>query len=63
MFTTEFLVTSLIVALIRRGTGVVFNVSTGLAQRRRVSLFAGLGCTLGKWKGVVICFGKQITTL
>jgi len=46
MFTTEFLVTSLIVVLIP-GTGVVFTVSTGLAQGRRASLFASLGCTLG----------------
>jgi len=46
MFTTEFLLTSLVVVLIP-GTGVVFTVSTGLAQGRRASLFASLGCTLG----------------
>jgi len=46
MFTTEFLITSLIVVLVP-GTGVVFTVSTGLAQGRRASLFASLGCTLG----------------
>lgn len=46
MFTTEFLVTSLIVVLIP-GTGVVFTVSTGLAQGRRASFFASVGCTLG----------------
>jgi threonine/homoserine/homoserine lactone efflux protein len=46
MFTTEFLMTSLIVVLVP-GTGVVFTVSTGLAQGRRASLFAALGCTLG----------------
>ena len=46
MFTTEFLITSLIVVLIP-GTGVVFTVSTGLAHGRRTSLFASLGCTLG----------------
>jgi len=46
MFTTEFLITSLIVVLIP-GTGVVFTVSTGLAQGRRASFFASLGCTLG----------------
>ena len=61
MFTTEFLVTSLIVALIP-GAGVVFTVSTGLAQAPRASLFASFGCPLVKWKGVVICFVKQITT-
>ena len=46
MFTTEFLVTSLIVVLIP-GTGVVFTVSTGLMHGRRASLFASIGCTLG----------------
>jgi threonine/homoserine/homoserine lactone efflux protein len=46
MFTAEFLITSLIVVLIP-GTGVIFTVSTGLAQGRRASLFASLGCTLG----------------
>ena len=46
MFSTEFLVTSLVVVLIP-GTGVVFTVSTGLAQGRRASVFAALGCTLG----------------
>lgn len=46
MFTAEFLVTSLIVVLIP-GTGVVFTVSTGLAQGRRASFFASVGCTLG----------------
>ncbi len=46
MFTTEFLITSLIVVLIP-GTGVVFTVSTGLSQGRRASILASLGCTLG----------------
>ena len=46
MFNAEFLVTSLIVVLIP-GTGVVFTVSTGLAQGRRASFFASVGCTLG----------------
>lgn len=46
MFTTEFLITSLIVVLVP-GTGVVFTVSTGLVQGRRASFFASLGCTLG----------------
>ena len=46
MFTTEFLITSLVVVLIP-GTGVVFNVSTGLAQGRRAGCFASVGCTLG----------------
>lgn len=46
MFTAEFLITSLIVVLIP-GTGVVFTVSTGLAQGRKASFFASVGCTLG----------------
>jgi threonine/homoserine/homoserine lactone efflux protein len=46
MFTAEFLVTSLIVVLIP-GTGVVFTVSMGLAQGKRASFFASVGCTLG----------------
>ncbi|MBL8396802.1 MAG: LysE family translocator [Candidatus Accumulibacter sp.] len=46
MFTAEFLFTSLIVVLIP-GTGVVFTVSAGLAQGRRASFFASVGCTLG----------------
>lgn len=46
MITLDFLITSLIVVLIP-GPGVLFTVSTGLAQGKRASLFAALGCTLG----------------
>jgi threonine/homoserine/homoserine lactone efflux protein len=46
MVTSQFLITSLIVVLIP-GTGVVFTVSTGLAQGRLASLHAALGCTAG----------------
>ena len=46
MFTAELLITSLVVVLIL-GTGVVFTVSVGLAQGRRASFFASLGCKLG----------------
>lgn len=46
MITTEFVATSLIVALIP-GTGVLFTLSVGLAQGRRAALFAALGCTAG----------------
>jgi threonine/homoserine/homoserine lactone efflux protein len=46
MFTAEFLITSLVVVLIP-GTGVVFTVSVGLAQGRRASFYAAVGCTLG----------------
>ena len=46
MLTAEFLITSLVVVLIP-GTGVVFTVSTGLAQGKRASFFASVGCTLG----------------
>ena len=46
MFSSEFLLTSLIVVLIP-GTGVVFTVSTGLALGRRASFYAAIGCTFG----------------
>jgi threonine/homoserine/homoserine lactone efflux protein len=46
MVSIEFLITSLVVVLIP-GTGVVYTVSTGLAQGRRASVFAALGCTAG----------------
>ncbi|QOX77475.1 LysE family translocator [Trichlorobacter lovleyi] len=46
MVTTQFLLTSLIVALVP-GTGVIFTVSTGIMQGRRAALFAALGCTAG----------------
>jgi len=46
MISLEFLITSLIVVLIP-GTGVIYTVSIGLAQGRRASVFAALGCTAG----------------
>jgi len=46
MITLDFLITSLIVVLIP-GTGVLFTISTALAQGRRASFHASLGCTLG----------------
>ena len=46
IFTSQFLITALIVVLIP-GTGVVFTVSAGLAQGRRAGFFASVGCTLG----------------
>lgn len=46
MLSLEFLVTSFIVVLIP-GTGVIYTVSTGLAQGRKASVFAALGCTAG----------------
>jgi threonine/homoserine/homoserine lactone efflux protein len=46
MISLEFLITSLIVVLIP-GTGVIYTVSTGLAQGRKASVFAALGCTVG----------------
>jgi threonine/homoserine/homoserine lactone efflux protein len=46
MISTEFLVTSLVVILVP-GTGVIYTISTGLAQRWRASIAAALGCTLG----------------
>ena len=46
MFNMEFLLTSLIVVLIP-GAGVIYTVSTGLAQRGRASIAAAIGCTAG----------------
>lgn len=46
MFSTEFLLTSLVVVLIP-GTGVLYTLSTGLFISARASLAAALGCTLG----------------
>ncbi len=46
MISFEFLITSLIVVLIP-GTGVIFTVSTGIAQGRKASIYAAIGCTAG----------------
>ncbi len=46
MFSTEFLLTALIVVIVP-GTGVIYTVSTGLAQRWKASIAAALGCTMG----------------
>lgn len=46
MFSTEFLLTSLVVVLIP-GTGVIYTVSTGLFLGWRASIAAALGCTAG----------------
>ena len=46
MYSTTFLLTSLVVALIP-GTGAIYTVSTGLFRGRRASRSAALGCTLG----------------
>lgn len=46
MFSTEFLLTSLIVVLIP-GTGTVYTVSTGLFYGWRASIAAAFGCTAG----------------
>lgn len=46
MLSLEFLITSFIVVLVP-GTGVIYTVSTGLAQGRKASVFAALGCTAG----------------
>lgn len=52
LFSTEFLITSLVVVLIP-GTGVVFTVSVGLSQGRRASFYAALGCT---WASCRTCW-------
>jgi threonine/homoserine/homoserine lactone efflux protein len=46
MISVQFLLTSLVVVLIP-GTGVIFTVSTAIAQGRRSSVYAALGCTAG----------------
>ena len=46
MFSTEFLITSLVVVLIP-GTGVIYTVSTGLFLGWRASVAAAFGCTAG----------------
>ena len=46
MFSTEFLLTSLVVVLIP-GTGVIYTVSTGLFLGWRASIAAAVGCTAG----------------
>tara|TARA_R110002096_G_scaffold435927_1_gene664318 strand:- start:82401 stop:83015 length:615 start_codon:yes stop_codon:yes gene_type:complete len=46
MFTTEFLITSLIVVLIP-GTGVIYTISNGLFHGWRASILASVGCTAG----------------
>jgi threonine/homoserine/homoserine lactone efflux protein len=46
MISPEFLITSLVVVLVP-GTGVIYTVSTGLAQGRKASVYAALGCTAG----------------
>lgn len=46
MFSTEFVITSLIVVLIP-GTGVIYTVSAGLFLGWRASIAAACGCTAG----------------
>jgi threonine/homoserine/homoserine lactone efflux protein len=46
MIKPEFLLASLIVALIP-GTGVIYTITTGLTLKWRASLAAAVGCTLG----------------
>lgn len=46
MFSTQFLLTSLIVVLMP-GTGAIYTISTGMAQSWRAGIAAAVGCTLG----------------
>lgn len=46
MFSTEFLITSLVVVLVP-GAGVIYTVSTGLFLGWRESIVAAIGCTMG----------------
>lgn len=54
MFSTEFLITSLVVVLIP-GTGVIYTVSTGLFLGWRSSIAAALGCTSGIIPHLLAC--------
>jgi len=54
MFSTEFLLTSLVVVLIP-GTGVIYTVSTGLFLGWRGSIAASLGCTCGIIPHLLAC--------
>jgi len=46
VFTTQFLLTSLVAVLIP-GTGALYTISTGIARGRRAGIAAAFGCTLG----------------
>jgi len=46
MFSTEFLLTSLIVVLLP-GTGVLYTISTAIFVGKKESVFAAIGCTAG----------------
>ncbi len=46
MFSSEFLLTSLIVVLMP-GTGVLYTISTALFLGKKESIFAAIGCTAG----------------
>ncbi len=46
MFSTQFLITSLIVVLMP-GTGAIYTISTGMAQSWRAGIAAAVGCTFG----------------
>ena len=54
MFSTEFLITSLVVVLIP-GTGVIYTVSTGLFLGWRGSIAAAFGCTSGIIPHLLAC--------
>ena len=46
MFTTQFLLTSLVVVLVP-GTGTLYTISTGISRDWRAGIAAAFGCTLG----------------
>ena len=54
MFSTEFLITSLVVVLIP-GTGVIYTISTGLFLGWRGSIVAAFGCTSGIIPHLLAC--------
>lgn len=46
VFTTQFLLTSLVVVLVP-GTGTLYTISTGITRDWRAGIAAAMGCTLG----------------
>ncbi len=55
MISFQFLVTSLVVALIP-GTGVIYTINVGLTQKARAGVYAAIGCTLGIVPHLCACF-------
>jgi threonine/homoserine/homoserine lactone efflux protein len=55
MISFQFLVTSLVVALVP-GTGVLYTINVALTQKTRAGVYAAIGCTLGIVPHLCACF-------